>query len=306
MNNIVTSLKSAGNQFNTKAVGGGSSVLSAAKGAYLNAGDDTSKVAENDIDSFTERLANAFKTDNADVIRALDGLSEADKADIAARSYLQMQGRIISARNKEEQDIKDFRELEEEKYRYKDMLEEAKENGGCAKVKGDKDKRWLFGDREEGSTVTSKEIEDALDDVQSRIDRFLAPYGRNEDGSAISDPDNEVVTRDYIAYAAVFEEMTGLKTPDPGDSLLLHKLDRDESNFVERAQDNINKLNKLSNDLNAQWKKYKDALKGKVGVGDLSEEARARLEAFEFIREKFASGTGTVTVSTLGLLDAQA
>ena len=306
MNNIVSSLRSAGNQFNSKAVGGGSSVLSAAKGAYLNAGEKTSKVSENNIDSFTERLANAFKNDNADVIRALDGLSESDKADIAARSYLQMQGRIISIRNKEEQDIKTFRGLEDEKYHYKDMLERSEENGGFITVQGDSDKKWLFADKKNGDIISSGDISKALDDVQSRIDSFLAPYGRNEDGSAISSQDNEGFTRDYIAYAAVFEEMTGLKTPDPGDSLLLNKLDRTEDDFVSKAQDNISKLNKLSDDLNSQWKKYKDTLKGEVGIGDLSEEARARLEAFEFIREKFASGTGVITVSTLGLLDAQA
>ena len=303
---IIQSLEAARNHFNTAPVGGGTAKASAVNGAYLNAGEETSKVSGSDLDSFTERLANAFKTDNADIIRALDGLSETDKADIAARSYLQMQGRIISIRNKEEQDIKDFRELEDEKYNYKNMLEEAKESGGYIKVQKDSEKKWLFGDKEVGDTISVSEIEKALDDVQTRIDNFLAPYGRNEDGSAISSSGNEGVTRDYIAYAAVFEEMTGLKAPDPGDSLLLHKLDRTEDDFVSKAQDNISKLNKLSKDLNSQWKRYRETNEEIVGNADLSEEARARLEAFEFIREQFAAGNDSGSLNSLGLLNTQA
>lgn len=125
--NVKVNLNTAANQYNTPTQPMGAK--SKETGAFLNAGDETSRVGKQDMGTFTERLAEAFKTDNAEIIRVLDELSDNDKMEIAMRSYLQMQGRIYSAKSEEESDIKKFGSMKEEKAYYADMLEEAKENG---------------------------------------------------------------------------------------------------------------------------------------------------------------------------------
>ena len=303
--NVKVNLSTAANQFNTHTQP--TAAKSKQDGSFLNVGDETTKVGKQDMGTFTERLAEAFKTDNAEVIRALDELSDSDKMEIAMRSYLQMQGRVHSAKSKEESDIRQFSALKEEKAYYSDMLEEAKENG-TAEIKDDKDAKYMFSDRKAGEKLSTRDIEKALEDVQGRIDNFLYPYGRNEDGTAISTPENERMTRDYIAYASVFKEITGLdaKCLDPGDSLLLTKPDRNEDNFIEKARENIDSLNTMSKDLRDLMKKYRDEQEIEIGGGDLSEEARTRMEAFDYVREQFVYGNQSAELGTLGILNTQA
>ena len=303
--NVKVNLNIAANQYNTPTQPMGAK--SKETGAFLNAGDETTKVGKQDMGTFTERLAEAFKTDNAEIIRALDELSDNDKMEIAMRSYLQMQGRIYSAKSKEESDIKKFGSLKEEKAYYADMLEEAKENG-TAEIKEEKDARFAFSDKKAGDTVSTRDIEKALEDVQGRIDSFLYPNGRNEDGTGMSNPENERVTRDYIAYASVFQEITGLDADclHPGDSLMLSKTDRNEDNFIEKARENIDGLNTMSKDLRDLLKKYKNEQEIEIGGGDLSEEARTRMEAFDYVREQFVYGDQKTELKTLGILDVKA
>ena len=303
--NVKVNLNTAANQYNTPTQPMGAK--SKETGAFLNAGDETSRVGKQDMGTFTERLAEAFKTDNAEVIRALDELSDSDKMEIAMRSYLQMQGRIYSAKSKEESDIKKFGSLKEEKAYYADMLEEAKENG-TAEINDEKNARFAFSDKKAGDTVSTRDIEKALEDVQGRIDSFLYPNGRNEDGSAISSRDNEMMTRDYIAYASAFKEVTGLEADclDPGESLYLYKTDRNEDNFIEKARENIDGLNTMSKDLRDLLKKYKNEQEIEIGGGDLSEEARTRMEAFDYVREQFVCGDQKTELKTLGILDVKA
>ncbi|MBP3858038.1 MAG: hypothetical protein IK990_20740, partial [Ruminiclostridium sp.] len=107
--NVKVNLSTAANQYNTPTQPIGAK--SKQDGSFLNVGDETTKVGKQDMGTFTERLAEAFKTDNAEVIRALDELSDSDKMEIAMRSYLQMQGRVHSAKSKEESDIRQFSAL---------------------------------------------------------------------------------------------------------------------------------------------------------------------------------------------------
>jgi hypothetical protein len=303
--NVKVNLATAANQYNTPTQPIGAK--SKQDGSFLNVGDETTKVGKQDMGTFTERLAEAFKNDNADVIRSLNELSDNDKMEIAMRSYLQMQGRIYSIKNKEEEDIRKFSSLKEEKAYYSDMLEEAKENG-TAEIKDDKDARFAFADKKAGEKLSTRDIEKALEDVQERIDGFLYPYGRNEDGTGMSNPENERVTRDYIAYASVFQEITGLDADclHPGDSLMLSKTDRNEDNFIEKARENIDGLNTMSKDLRDLLKKYKNEQEIEIGGGDLSEEARTRMEAFDYVREQFVYGNQKDELKTLGILDVKA
>lgn len=303
--NLKVNLTPAANQFNTSEPPIGSK--SKPSGAFLNVGDEKSKVGKQDLGTFTERLAEAFKNDNAEVIRALDELSESDKMEIATRSYLQMQGRIYSVRNKEEDDIKKIGGLKEEKAYYNELLEEAK-NNGTAKIRNDKRDHFGFGDKAAGESVSTRDIEKALDDVQERIDEFIYPYGRDENGMGLTNSENERMTRDYIAYGSVFQEITGLDASclHPGDSLLLNKTDRTEENFIEKARENIDTLNGMSNDLRDLMKRYRDEQEEEIGGGNLSEEARVRMEAFDYVREQFVYGDQKTELRTLGILNTQA
>ena len=303
--NLNVNLSPAANQFNTPTQPIGA--RSKQSGAFLNVGDETTRVGNEDMGTFTERLAEAFKNDNAEVIRALDGLSDSDKMEIVMRSYLQMQGRIQSVKSKEESDIKAFGALKEEKAYYTDMLEKSKESG-IAEIADDKDARFAFSDMKAGDKLSTRDIEKALDDVQERIDNFLYPYGKNEDGTGQSHRENERVTRDYIAYASVFQEITGLDADclHPGDKLFLNKTDRTEENFIEKAKENIDSLNGMSKDLRDLLKKYREEQDTEMGGGDLSEEARTRMEAFDYIREQFVYGNQVQEPKTLGILNVQA
>lgn len=303
--NLKVNLSPAANQFNTPTQPIGA--RSKQSGAFLNVGDETTRVGNEDMGTFTERLAEAFKNDNAEVIRALDGLSDSDKMEIVMRSYLQMQGRIQSVKSKEESDIKAFGALKEEKAYYTDMLEKSKESG-IAEIADDKDARFAFSDMKAGDKLSTRDIEKALDDVQERIDNFLYPYGKNEDGTGQSHRENERVTRDYIAYASVFQEITGLDADclHPGDKLFLNKTDRTEENFIEKARENIDSLNGMSKDLRDLLKKYREEQDTEMGGGDLSEEARTRMEAFDYIREQFVYGNQVQEPKTLGILNVQA
>ena len=124
----------------------------------------------------------------------------------------------------------------------------------------------------------------------------------------MSNPENERVTRDYIAYASVFQEITGLDANclHPGDSLMLSKTDRNEDNFIEKARENIDGLNTMSKDLRDLMKKYRDEQEIEIGGGNLSEEARTRMEAFDYVREQFVYGDQKTELKTLGILDVKA
>ena len=303
--NVKVNLSPAANQFNTPTQPLASK--SKQNGSFLNVGDETTKVGKEDMGTFAERLAESFKTDNAEIIRALDELSAQDKMEIAMRSYLQMQGRIISVSGKEESDIRKFRDLESEKAYYNRLLDESKDKG-YAEIGEDQYNHYRFSDDAPGSRVSTRDIEEALDDVQGRIDDMIDPTRTFGGDRKLFDLANQQITKDYIAYGEAFKEVTGLEGDclDPGDSLMWHKLDRTEDNFIEKAYENLDKLKGMSKDLYELMKKYKDEQVTEIGGGDLSEEARTRMEAFDYVREQFVYGNRETEIKTLGLLNTQA
>lgn len=236
---------------------------------YLNAGGETSEVhaATGGNDAFSKKLSDVFKRGNSDLIHELNDLSDRDKTEIAANAYFQMQGRVYQAIQREEDDIAKFTALSEEKSRLTDMLS------------------WQEGDQ-------ANETEKKLADVQERIDKFLAPYGNDEKASAVSEALNGSAQKSFAAYSAVFEEITGIRHDalDAGDSLLLHKTDRTESNFLSKANETIDELKKQSDGLH-EVKKLFFGQEGEDGNSErLSDEAMVKMAVFEFFRERFAYG----------------
>lgn len=268
---------------------------------YLNAGGETTEIAKTlgNNDAFSQKLADVFKRENSDLIQGLSELSDADKMEIAMNSYFQMQGRVYQAINREEADIKTFNSLADEKARVTSMLEQAQENGGGMETA-------------DGGELTTEDISKQLDDVQKRMDTFLAPYGRDDDGSTKSTAFNESVKKDFAAYASAFEGVTGMRSDalDASDNLNLHKTDRDESNFVQKAQASINELKKQSDGLTSLKKDFLASVGEDPASERMSEEAMVKLAVFEFFREKFSYG-GTQEeleeqIKSMTLLDARA
>ena len=268
---------------------------------YLNAGGETTEIAKTlgNNDAFSQKLADVFKRENSDLIQGLSELSDADKMEIAMNSYFQMQGRVVQAINREENDLKTFGSLEDEKARITSMLETAAAKGGGI-------------DTDDGGELTTEDISKQLDDVQSRIDAFLAPYGKDEEGNARSSAFNESVKKDFAAYASVFEGVTGLHSDalDAADDLTLHKTDRDESNYVRKAQESINSLKEQSKGLSSLKKDLLASFGEDPETERMSEEAMVKLAVFEFFREKFSYG-GTQEeleeqIKSMTLLDTRA
>ena len=248
---------------------------------YLNAGGETTEIAKvtGGSDAFSRKLADVFKRENSDLIQGLSELSDSDKMEIAMNSYFQMQGRLYQAINREEADIKTFGSIADEKARITSMLGQAQAKGGSIETA-------------DGNELTAEEISGQLDDVQRRMDAFFAPYGRDSEGNAKNTAINESVRKDFAAYASAFEGVTGMRSDalDASDALALHKTDRDESNFVQKAEESINSLKKQSESLTSL---KKDLLAGSGEDPEterLSEEAMVKLAVFEFFREKFSYG----------------
>ena len=235
---------------------------------YLNAGGETSEVhaVGSSNDAFSKKLSDVFKRGNSDLIHGLSELSDADKTEIAANAYFQMQGRVYQAIQREEADIKTFTALADEKSKLTGMLE--------------------------GQTgADAGETEKKLADVQSRIDKFLSPAGADGKDTAVFDAVNSSSQKSFAAYSAVFEEITGIKSDalEAGDSLLLRKTDRAESSFLSKANETIDSLKKQSEGLHDVKKLFFGQENGEDGTR-LSEEAMVKMAVFEFFREKFAYG----------------
>ena len=249
---------------------------------YLNAGGNTSEVKSlptGNNDAFSKKLSDVFRRENSDLIRGLSELSDADRMEIAMNSYFQMQGRVSQAIRREESDIGTFNSISDEKAGITALLEQAEKNGGSI---GNPD----------GTETTTEELAERLDKVQQKMDAFLAPYGRDEDGNAKSSAFNDSVKKDFAAYASVFTGVTGMTSDalEATDALAIHKTDRDESNFIQKANESISSLKKQSEGLSSLKKDLLASAGEDPETERLSEEAMVKLAVFEFFREKFTYG----------------
>ncbi len=262
---------------------------------FLNAGDETTEIfSGRDNDAFSKKLTEVFKRENHDLIQGLSELSDQDKTELALNAYFQMQGRVQQAIKREEADIKIFSAFEEEKTNLTSMLEEAHRNGTAVDPAGD--------------PVTASAIEKKLEKVQGMIDKLVDPYSYDEKANSPEKTINESIKKDFAAYAGVFEEMTGLTGDALGtsDALLIHKTDRTESSFIQKAYETIDSLKTQSSGLRDLKKEFM----GEVGIEEeeerMSEEAMTKMAVFEFFRERFAYAGLYDSSETLSMLDTNA
>lgn len=248
---------------------------------YLNAGGTTSEVKSTmpgANDAFSQKLSDVFRREHSDLIHGLSELSDEDRMEIAMNSYFQMQGRVVQAMRREEADIRTFNAISDEKASVTALLEQAREKGGL--------------ENSDGSETTIEELEQRLGKVQEKMDAFMAPYGRDENGSAKSNALNDSVKKDFAAYASVFSEVTGMSSDalEATDALDMHKTDRDESNFIQKANESLSELKKQSEGLSGLKKDLLTAMGEEPESERMSEEAMVKLAVFEFFREQFSYG----------------
>ena len=248
---------------------------------YLNAGGSTSEVRSTMLaqnDAFSQKLSDVFRREHSDLIHGLSELSDADRKEIAMNSYFQMQGRVVQAIRREENDIRTVNSISAERAGISALLEKAEASGGI--------------DGADGSETTTEELKDRLAKVQEKMDAFLAPYGRNEDGSAKTNAFNDSVKKDFAAYASVFAGVTGLSSDalEASSALTVHKTDRDESSYLQKANESLNELKKQSDGLTSLKKDFLGSIGEDPESERMSEEAMVKLAVFEFFRETFAYG----------------
>lgn len=266
---------------NIRGIGGSAAEMAVHKAKeqakYLNAGGSTSEVKSSMIgqnDAFSRKLSDVFRREHSDLIHGLSELSDEDRMEIAMNSYFQMQGRVVQAIRREEEDISTFGAISDEKAGITALLEKAREKG-------------VGIENPDGSETTTEELEARLEEVQGKMDAFLAPYG-----SASTNALNESVKKDFAAYASVFAGVTGMSSDalEATSALDIHKTDRDESNYLQKANETIDELKKQSGGLSSLKKDLMAAMGEDPETERLSEEAMVKLAVFEFFREEFAYG----------------
>lgn len=245
---------------------------------FVTAGEETTEVfSTRPDDAFSHKLAQVSRRENRDIIRGLEGLSDASRTELALNAYYQMQGRVQQAIKREETDIGIFSALETQKSDILAMREKIQASGSITNSAGE--------------TISGADIEKRLEDVQSMIDKIVSPTSDSDGNSAVRAKINESAKQDFAAYAEIFGETTGLAGDalSVSDNLLIHKNDRTESDFITKAQDSIKALKAQSIGLRELRKDFmsENNIGGDTGGGRMSEEAMTKLAVFEFFRERF-------------------
>ncbi len=244
---------------------------------FVTAGEETTEVFSTRPDNeFSHKLAQVVKRENRDLIRGVSGISGSDRTELALNAYYQMQGRVQQAIKREEEDIGIFSALETQKSDLLSMREKIQASGSIT--------------NDAGETVSGSDIEKRLEDVQSMIDKIVSPLSDEEKNSAAAIKANAATKEDFAAYAEMFGEMSGItgEALTVSDNLLIHKTDRTESDFIQKAQNSINALKAQSSGLRDLRKDFMNEcdINGE-NSSRMSEEAVTKLAVFEFFRERF-------------------
>ncbi|MBD5104781.1 MAG: hypothetical protein HDT47_07955 [Ruminococcaceae bacterium] len=208
-------------------------------------------------------MSERFKTNNAELIRELDGLSKEEKAEVAVVSYLEMQKHIIHTKNGHENAIDHFNQLRDAKAYYSDLL------NGDGKITEEYKKYGELGlgllDGSVGDIADKDELRNAVNDIQGRIDSLIGRYsGESSNGDWFNDAGAKI----YTGFGVMFSTVTGIYddslTADGSTDLLDTIEGINEENFIEKQNEVINKLDQRSEklkDVMNDYMKYNDVAK---------------------------------------------
>ena len=207
-------------------------------------------------------LAERFKTNNAELLRELDGLSKEEKAEVAVVSYLEMQKLVKHVKNSHESAIDYYNLLQDAKSYYNGLLDGDGKITDEYKKYGENSLGFLSNSI--GEIADKDEIKNAVNSVQGRIDSLVGRYsGESTDGLF-----KDIGAKAYAGYGVIFSTVTGIYDDvldADGDTDLMDKIEGiNEENFIEKHNEVINKLDQRSEklkDVMTDYMKYNDDAK---------------------------------------------
>ncbi|MCM1054170.1 MAG: hypothetical protein NC394_01500 [Bacteroides sp.] len=219
---------------------------------------DTFTMVGGEVKTEKQSFAERFKANNAELIRKLEGMSEEEKAETAAASYLDMQKTVLHKIQSHENKIDYFNELKDEEAYYNGLL------NGDGKVRelykrGDTVGGYAHLDLKIGETANKDELLGAVARIRERLDALVNP---KESGFT------DLSAKAYTASGVIFGIVTGISDDvlsADGDTDLLDRIEGiNEDNFVEKQRETINKLENRSQklkDVMTDYIKHNDSAK---------------------------------------------
>lgn len=192
-----------------------------------------------------QNSAKKLNTEQQELLRNLDNLSEDEKETAAVCSYIDMQRCCKSAADRQETDIAMFKSLQEQKSYYNELLEK---DG----VISDKGGKYDFAGVKAGMAVDKSSIKQALADVQKKIGYLTQPPTENTKMYELTDSI-------YRSAAQTFKTVTGIEDSAlelDDDSLCKVREGLTEENYLQKAEENLNSIKNRSKQLGKIFSDY--------------------------------------------------
>lgn len=203
------------------------------------------------FDTFTmlsaddQKIAKGLSAEKAELIRNLDNLSEEEKAEVAVASYIDMQKCCKSALDRYETDIYSFKSLQEKKAYYNEL----KSQGGVISEDGGK---YAFATSSAGSVIGEKEIDEALSEVQERLDLLTMSPTEETAGYELNDKIFRSASNAFAKATGISDDALNLND----DSLCKVKEGLTEENYLEKMNEAINSVKNRSQQLKSVMNDY--------------------------------------------------
>ena len=183
--------------------------------------------------------------EKTELIRNLESMSEDEKAEVAVCSYLDMQICCKEALEIHELNAYIVKSGLEERAYYNEL----KSRGGVISSEGGK---YMFTGIEAGTAIDMKSIDNAISDVQQKIDsRVMSPNG--------GDPFGDTVEKFFRSSAEAFSAATGISDSAleiNDDSFCKIRAGVTEENFLEKTNEAINLIRERSEQLTKVMGEY--------------------------------------------------
>lgn len=203
------------------------------------------------FDTFTmltaddQKIAKGLSAEKAELIRNLDNLSEEEKAEVAVASYIDMQKCCKSALDRYETDIYSFKSLQEKKAYYNEL----KSQGGVISEDGGK---YAFATSSAGSVIGEKEIDEALSEVQERLDLLTMSPTEETAGYELNDKIFRSASNAFAKATGISDDALNLDD----DSLCKVKGGLTEENYLEKMNEAMNSVKNRSQQLKSVMNDY--------------------------------------------------
>lgn len=229
----------------------------------------------------------------ADKTRKLSELPKTEKIKEAAKSYSSMQAALLWKITDEQNKIKCFNEYKEKVSYYSGLLKGNETDNAIVIT----DKRFELSEKFSDTDIIGRDvIEGYLNKAATSLKRMAEPVDLND--KRFHEFRNITLRSVFRNSAADFAAVTGMTADclntEGDDSLLWHANDRTVENYVQKAEENIERLKARSNGLYQLMQDYKKS----IGMDDFEDlfdmTDNYKMNALEEIRRQFLL-TGKLT-----------